>query len=33
MSQLLDWQFVIENKQFRGVIREQQPNIMKAPGC
>jgi hypothetical protein len=28
MSQLLDWPFVIENKQFGQVIGKQHPNII-----
>jgi hypothetical protein len=28
MSRLLDWPFIIENKQLGGVIRKQQPNII-----
>jgi hypothetical protein len=28
MSQLLNWSFAIENKQFKEVIRNQQPNVI-----
>jgi hypothetical protein len=27
MTQLLGWPFIIENKQFKGVIPKEQPNI------